>query len=201
MLWQFLIAAVLIELTPGPNMTWLAVMGASKGRGMALSAVAGIGLGLAIAATIAAVGLTAVLDRWPILFQALRWLGAGYLLYLAYDAWRDSTESKTSDSTSVASAFRQGLITNILNPKAYIFYAAALPQFIDSQQPVLNQVILLSAIYVAVATAIHAGIAILAGSAATWLQTSPQAKFIRRILALAIAAAAVWFFFSTEMIK
>jgi threonine/homoserine/homoserine lactone efflux protein len=198
MIWQFLLAAILIELTPGPNMTWLAVVGANKGRVTALSAVAGIALGLTVAAVVAAFGLTTALEQWPILFDFLRWVGAAYLLYLAIGAWKDASTTGATGSTSLASAFGQGLITNILNPKAYIFYAAALPQFIDNQQSVMSQVLMLSVIYVAVATAIHATIAILAGSAATWLQTSPQTKIIRRVLALAIAVAALWFFFSSR---
>lgn len=63
MLWSFLLASILIELTPGPNMTWLAVLGAARGRKIALAAVAGICLGLAVAGIVAGVGLTAVLTQ------------------------------------------------------------------------------------------------------------------------------------------
>lgn len=201
MLWQFLIAAILIELTPGPNMTWLAVMGAAKGRLTALAAVAGIGLGLAIAAVVAGFGLTTALSKWPILFDGLRWIGAVYLLYLAFDAWRDANIVTQSEPTNLANAFGQGLITNILNPKAYLFYAAILPRFIDSQQAAQTQIITLSIVYVAVATIIHTIIAVLAGSVADWLQTSLQAKLIRKLMAVAIAIAAVWFFISTGTLQ
>jgi threonine/homoserine/homoserine lactone efflux protein len=194
-------ASVLIELTPGPNMTWLAVLGASRGRATALAAVAGICIGLAVAGAVAGLGLTAVLIKFPILFQLLRWAGTFYLLYLAWDAWHDGDVELSHTNATQAVAFRQGLISNILNPKAYLFYAAMLPQFISGDMALPLEVALLSGLYVAVATAIHAGIALLSGSLATFLEVSPHAKTIRRGLALLIAVAAIWFFYSTQVSK
>jgi threonine/homoserine/homoserine lactone efflux protein len=199
MFWSFVLACILIELTPGPNMTWLAVLGASKGRATALAAVAGICVGLAIAAVVAGFGLTALLKQFPVLFQGLRWAGALYLLYLAFDAWRDSAESQRPSTDTQGAAFLQGLLTNTLNPKAYIFYAAMLPQFTTTASPGASELAWLSAVYVAIATVIHAGIAVLAGTAVTFLQSSPHAVTIRKALAILIAIAAIWFFYSTRM--
>ena len=199
MIWSFLLASILIELTPGPNMTWLAVLGANRGRGPALAAVAGVALGLSIAAAVAGFGLSALLYEFPVLFEVLRWTGTLYLFYLAWDSWRDASDHIDTTHGSTMQGFRRGLISNILNPKAYLFYAAMLPQFIDPAQDVSQQIVVLSAIYVAVATTIHAGIAVLAGSAAYWLQSSSHAMIIRRVLSLAIAAAAIWFFISTRI--
>jgi threonine/homoserine/homoserine lactone efflux protein len=198
---SFVIASILIELTPGPNMTWLAVMGATRGRGMALAAVAGICIGLAIAAVVAGLGLTALLHEVPQLFTVLRWAGTIYLLYLAWDAWTDANTSEEFHNGTASRAFLQGLISNILNPKAYLFYAAMLPQFLDSAQDPAWQIALLSAIYVAIATAIHAAIAAMSGSLADWLSKSPQAETVRKALALLIAAAAIWFFYSSGVSK
>jgi threonine/homoserine/homoserine lactone efflux protein len=199
MVWSFIVAAILIELTPGPNMMWLAVLGATRGRITALAAVAGIALGLTIAATIAGFGLTAFFNQFPGLFQALRWAGALYLLYLAWDAWRDADDKNFDTNDSPAKAFQQGLITNILNPKAYLFYAAVLPQFISNTTSPASDLVTLSAIYITVATIIHAMIAVLAGSAAQWLKTAPMARLIRKALAVLIAIAALWFFYSTQV--
>jgi threonine/homoserine/homoserine lactone efflux protein len=201
MLWSFVIASILIELTPGPNMTWLAVLGATRGRVVALAAVAGICIGLAIAGTVAGFGLTAVLTQWPMLFQALRWVGTFYLFYLAWDAWRDADEVQTVLKDGPARAFQQGLISNILNPKAYLFYAAMLPQFISGSMSIQAEVTLLTSIYVAIATIIHAGIALLSGSLAGFLKSSPKAVVIRKVLAVLIAVAAVWFFYTTKVSK
>jgi threonine/homoserine/homoserine lactone efflux protein len=199
MLWSFIVAAILIELTPGPNMTWLAVLGASRGRTAALAAVAGIALGLSVAAVVAGLGLSALLYQFPILFEALRWAGTLYLLYLAYDAWRDADEDASIAEGPVSRNFLQGLVTNALNPKAYLFYAAILPQFVEPARDGPSQIATLSAIYVGIATIIHAGIAAMAGQAATFLQQSPNAVVLRKGLAVLIAAAAVWFFISTRV--
>lgn len=199
MYWSFIAAATLIELTPGPNMTWLAVLGASRGRKVALAAVAGICLGLSIAAVIAGLGLTAVLWQFPTLFHLLRWAGALFLLYLAWEAWQDSDDTNDLTNTSTGLAFRQGLITNILNPKAYLFYAAMLPQFVSGQMPPATEIAVLSAIYVAIATIIHFGIAVLSGTAATFLQASPYATRLRKVLAILIAITAIWFFVSVKV--
>jgi threonine/homoserine/homoserine lactone efflux protein len=199
MLWSFVLASILIELTPGPNMTWLAVLGASRGRATALAAVAGIGIGLAIAAAVAGLGLTALLLEVPALFEVLRWAGTLYLFYLAWDAWRDSSEELDNTQATTSVAFRQGLISNVLNPKAYLFYAAMLPQFISSEANLVREVALLSGVYVAVATIIHSAIAILSGSMATFLATSPHAVTIRKGLAILIALAACWFFYATKL--
>jgi threonine/homoserine/homoserine lactone efflux protein len=199
MLWSFVVASILIELTPGPNMTWLAVLGAARGRTTALAAVAGICVGLAVAGTVAGVGLTAVFTQWPYLLDVLCWVGTFYLFYLAWDAWRDSDDVQSGANEDPIRAFQQGLITNILNPKAYMFYAAMLPQFMSGTMGVATEVTLLTAVYVAVATIIHAGIAVLSGTLANFLKSSSKAVTIRRGMAALIAIAAIWFFYSTKV--
>jgi threonine/homoserine/homoserine lactone efflux protein len=199
MLWSFVLAAILIELTPGPNMTWLAVLGATRGRTVALAAVAGICFGLAIAGAIAAIGLTALLTQWPILFAGLRWGGTLYLFYLAWDAWCASEDLQSTFDEGALRAFQQGLVSNILNPKAYLFYAAMLPQFVSGAVAVKFEIAILTATYVAIATVIHAVIALLSGSLADFLKSSSKAVIIRKSLAVAIAAAAIWFFYSTKV--
>jgi threonine/homoserine/homoserine lactone efflux protein len=201
MMLEFTIAAILIELTPGPNMTWLAVLGANRGRRSAFAAVGGIALGLAVAAVVSGIGLTALLYRVPALFAALRWAGTLYLFYLAYDAWTDADDHPQTDGHTIRQSFMQGLVSNALNPKAYLFYAALLPRFIDPAGNAVMEVTKLSAIYVAVATTTHFGIAAASGSMAPWLQSSPNAVLVRRSLAILIAAAAIWFFYSTGTMK
>ncbi len=200
-MFEFIVASVIIELTPGPNMTWLAVLGATRGRVSALAAVAGICLGLAFAGLVAGFGLTLLFDNYPSLITGLRWIGTVYLLYLAYDAWIDSVAAKKVEEKSNVEYFTQGLISNVLNPKAYLFYAAILPQFMTVTDHPQQQLALLTAVYVAIATAIHSAIAILAGSLSNWLEHSPQATLVRRCLAVAIAMAAIWFFISTGNLK
>ena len=193
----FLLTAIIIELTPGPNMTWLAVLGATRGRAAALFAVAGVALGLALAGLVAGLGLTVLFNNYPSLITALRIAGTLYLFYLAYDAWTDADGGEAVTEKSNKAYFTQGFISNALNPKAYLFYVAILPQFLNVHDRRTQMLALLTAIYVVVATSIHACIALAAGSMAEWLAHSPQAKLLRRCLAVAIGAAAIWFFIST----
>ena len=198
---SFLLASIVVELTPGPNMTWLAVLGAARGRSAALSAVVGVALGLALAGLVSALGLTVLFDNFPSLLVALRYAGTLYLFYLAYDAWTDAGSVEAVTIKPKLAYFTQGFISNALNPKAYLFYAAILPQFLSSPDQPLQQIAILTAIYVAIATTIHGAIGLLAGSVSGWLAHSPSATTVRRALAIAIALAACWFFISTGHLK
>jgi threonine/homoserine/homoserine lactone efflux protein len=195
----FLLTALLIELTPGPNMAWLAVTGASVGRRAALSATAGIGLGLAIVGLAAAFGLAELLQSSPNLFAALRYAGVAYLFWLAWSAWvgaKDVSPEQLSDG-GMHLWFRHGLFLNLLNPKAAVFFVAIVPNYIDVRQPIMPQTLLLSSCYVAIATLIHLALALLSGRAHKRFQNERRAVLIRRLCAGSIAAVAIWFLFSS----
>jgi threonine/homoserine/homoserine lactone efflux protein len=194
----FVLASILIELTPGPNMTWLAIVAASQGRARGFAAVAGVATGLAVIGAAAAAGLGAAIAASPTLFEALRWGGAAFLLWLAWDAWREAGEvERVGPAKGLVVYFRRGFVVNALNPKAAAFYVAVLPGFIDPAGSVTGQAVFLTAIYVAVATAIHAGIVIGAGSLARMADAPGRMKTIRRVLALALAGVAIWFLIGT----
>lgn len=201
-LFAFALTALIIEITPGPNMTYLAALSLSSGMRTGFAAVAGIALGLATYGVIAALGLAAVIDGSPVLYGILRWGGVAYLLWLAWETW--SSERETSpDATDGPDgepwiAFRRGLITNWLNPKAAVFYVAVLPEFIrPGAGSVMSQTLTLSAVYVAVATLIHSGIVLLAGSLQSKIATPDKRRTVRRLLALALVAIAIWFALTT----
>ncbi len=140
----FALTALVIEITPGPNMTYLAALSLSGGMRTGLAAVAGIALGLMTYGVIAALGLAAAIDNSPALYGLLRWSGVAYLLWLAWEAWsgeRDvSPEAPDGPDGRPWVAFRRGLITNLLNPKAAVFYVAVLPGFVRAGDgPVITQ--------------------------------------------------------------
>lgn len=189
----FTLAAFLVELTPGPNMAYLAMIAATEGRRAGFSAVAGVALGLALFGLAAALGLAALISGSPVIYQALRWLGVGYLLWLAWDAWRGKGE-KADDlaaGSSLDAYFRRGLITNILNPKAAVFYVSVLPAFL-SPAAGLQDTLLLSAIYVAVATGVHGALVAAAGAAHGWFADGARVTVVRRVMALGLVGVAVW---------
>jgi threonine/homoserine/homoserine lactone efflux protein len=196
----FLLTALLIELTPGPNMAYLALVSAVEGRRAGLAATTGIALGLAIVGVIAALGLAALLSTSPFAFAVLRWGGALYLLWLAFEAWTGAGEvspSRSNHSKNAAQHFRRGLIVNLLNPKAALFFVAILPGFTDPARPLLAQTLLLTLLYVALATAIHLILVGLAGTAQRWLSDPARQAIARRGFAVMLAAVALWFLVTT----
>jgi threonine/homoserine/homoserine lactone efflux protein len=200
----FLLMSVLIELTPGPNMAWLALTAASVGRRAALSATAGIASGLAVVGLVSAFGLAELANASPrFLCSCCATSGAAYLLWLAWKAWRrkerEISGPEHAHNGNVRTWYRHGLALNVLNPKAFLFFIAILPNYVDATQPVMPQTLLLSATYVAVATLVHALLAVLAGKAHGWFQQGDNALWMRRICALLIAAVAIWFLISTAV--
>lgn len=194
----FALTSLLIELTPGPNMAYLALVAATEGRKPGYAAVAGVALGLAVVGCAAAFGLTALIAASPTAYQGLRWAGVGYLLWLAWDGWRGATGAadQTEAGSTLALYFRRGLITNLLNPKAAVFYVAVLPGFL-APGAAATDAITLSAIYVAVATLVHAVIVTAAGTARDWLNNAARERIIRRTLAVALVAVAGWMVWKT----
>lgn len=193
----FAIAALLIELTPGPNMTYLALLSASDGRRAGFAAVSGIALGLALIGLAAALGVAELVQRWGILYEVLRWSGVAFLLYLAWEGWAIGTDVVADAQAERGRNFTRGLITNLLNPKAALFYVAILPTFIDPALPPARQAIVLTIIYLAVATLVHVLIVLLAGSLEQFLNHSGRERIVRRSLSFLLGVVAIWFAWTT----
>ncbi|MEE2565396.1 LysE family translocator [Hyphobacterium marinum] len=194
----FSLAVLVIELTPGPNMAWLAVLSASEGRRAGLMAVAGVALGLLAIGAAAALGLSALIAGSPVLYDGLRWAGSLFLLYLAFEGWREAGESSPARiEEGNLRHFSRGFVINALNPKAGLFYVAVLPEFIDHTAPVAPQAAALTALSVAIATGVHLVIVALAGSAQAFLNDPVRNRIARRVLAVLLAGIAVWLFLST----
>lgn len=195
----FALTSALIEVTPGSNMVYLALVAATDGRKPGYAAVAGVALGLTILGILAALGLASLIDASPLLYATLRWAGVAYLLWLAWDSWRmagDASEHAALGS-SLSRYFGRGLITNLLNPKAALFYVAVLPSFLIQTTRALAQTLWLSLIYVAIATMIHAAIVTAAGTAQAALADEKRSQMLRRLLAIALALVALWFAWKT----
>lgn len=195
----FLITTILIELTPGPNMAWLALTSATHGKRAGFAAVTGIAAGLAILAAASAAGLAELAARSPIAFGLLRYAGVAYLLWLAWQTWvgeRERASSHIKDMNARA-WFRHGLLINLLNPKAAVFFVTVLPAYILTSAPIASQTALLSGTYVSIATMVHLAIVMLAAQAHGWLQSGRRTNRVRRVFAVLLAAVALWFFLTT----
>jgi threonine/homoserine/homoserine lactone efflux protein len=191
--WEFVVAAILVEMTPGPNMGYLAALALARGRSAGLAAVAGIALGLALLGSAAAIGAGTLLSAIPGAGPALRWLGITYLFWLAYDMWRGDDGFSSGD---IRLSFRRGLIVNLLNPKAALFFVVLLPAFAGSSATIAT-LLFLTFIYVLIATAVHAGVVVGAASLrGAWTNPS-RATIIRRFAAVMLVIVSFWFAWDT----
>jgi threonine/homoserine/homoserine lactone efflux protein len=190
----FALTSFVIELTPGPNMAWLALLSLERGRLAGLAAVAGVSLGLLLLGLAAGFGLGTLIAENAWLYEALRWGGIGFLLYLAWDSYRESRKPlETRDlSERLAVFFRRGLVTNLLNPKAALFYLTVLPNFVDAARPAAGQSLTLTGIYVAVATLVHAAIALAGGQLQPLFSTDRARRALGMVAAVLLVAIAVW---------
>jgi threonine/homoserine/homoserine lactone efflux protein len=199
---SFALASLVIELTPGPNMTYLAALTLAYGQRAGLAAVAGIAIGLSVYGLVAAFGLAALINEFPIVYQLLRWAGILYFLWLAWQSWIGEMETSPhkadGEAATVRSAFRRGLMTNLLNPKAGIFYVAVLPGFVvTGAGSVPLQTLALSATFVLIATATHLFVVLAAGRLQRYVDDPTWRRRVRRGLALVLVTIAIWFTFST----
>ena len=129
----FIAAALLVNLTPGPDMLFVATSSVSQGRRAGVLAALGVGTGCLLHVALAALGLSALLAASAPAFLALRWVGAAYLVWMGLSMWRvrGSAAAGSDINSPVSKVFWQGVWTNALNPKVALFFLAFLPQFID----------------------------------------------------------------------
>ena len=196
----FALTSLAIELTPGPNMAYLAVLSAERGRRAGFAAVAGVALGLLLLGLLTGLGLGAIIAETGWLYETLRWAGVGFLLYLAWDSYRESRKPVLiSDTTGkLVEYFRRGLITNLLNPKAAMLYIAVMPNFLDAARHEWPQSLTLTGIHVAIATAVHAAIAFAGGMFEPLLASERIRRPAGIVAALLLAGIAVWLAFTTR---
>ncbi len=130
----FLVAALTLNLTPGADMTYVIARSAGQGRAAGISSALGVAAGSFLHSLFAAVGLSALVMQSETAFQIVKYAGAAYLLYLAWNAWRSGSMEAMQGSRPPAGLgriFLEGLLTNLLNPKVALFILAFLPLFID----------------------------------------------------------------------
>jgi threonine/homoserine/homoserine lactone efflux protein len=149
----FVIVACVITLSPGPDMALVLRNGLRGGRSAALRTVAGIAVGLVGWAAATALGVAAVLAASATVFTALKIAGGAYLVYLGVQtllAVRRGAEPPAGEPRRGGSPFRQGLVTNLLNPKLAVLFTTLLPQFISEDDPALAKSLLLAGLFVAI---------------------------------------------------
>ncbi|MEP3279547.1 MAG: LysE family translocator [Stappiaceae bacterium] len=165
----FSAASLALAVTPGPDMILVAARSAAQGRMAGLVTQFGVSAGSVFHAIILALGLSQLFLAVPYAYDLVRYLGAAYLLYLAWQAFtaRDSFSAQTSSSKrrSLFVIFRQGFFSNLLNPKVALFYLALFPQFLDPEKgAVALQIMVLASFFLIIDFAVHGVVIWLAGS-------------------------------------
>jgi threonine/homoserine/homoserine lactone efflux protein len=181
----FALIAFGLVLTPGPNMIYMISRAITQGRVAGLISLGGVTLGFIFYMMCAAFGITALLFAVPYAYDALRFAGAGYLLWLTWQSLRPGGQSPFKVQALPADGprrlFAMGLLTNLLNPKIAMFYLSLLPQFIDpAQGSVLAQSLALGTTQIAVSVTVNAMIVSAAGSIAAFLAARPFWLLVQR---------------------
>lgn len=136
---QFAIATVILAITPGPDMTLFVSRTLSQGRATGFASMAGALCGTLIHTTLVVVGVSALIVASPMAFFVLKIFGAGYLVFLAWQAITRgsafSPEKKTGSEISLLRSWAAGLGVNLLNPKIILFFMTFLPQFVSAHDP------------------------------------------------------------------
>ncbi|MBI3439671.1 MAG: LysE family translocator [Proteobacteria bacterium] len=198
----FLAAVLLIELTPGPNMAYLAALSASDGRTAGFKAIAGVTVGLAVYMLLSVFGVAEVIAAAPLMYGVLRWAGVIYLFFLAWEAWRGAEEASPGHTGASADhkPFWRGFMANILNPKAAVFYVTLLPGFIAADHGAFwTQALILGCVHLLVSIMVHGSIVIGASRAAE-LIAEVYVGVVRRTLAVGVALIGVWLAWETRLI-
>ena len=176
--WVFALTALLLNLTPGNDMLYVATRSASQGVKAGIISSLGIMVGCMVHIVAAVIGLSAIIAQSALAFNIVKYLGSAYLVYLGIRSMlsrKKSIEIKKEKEISFDKIFWQGVITNVLNPKVALFFLAFLPQFINIESGNTHwQILLLGTWFDVGGTLVNIVVAVLFGRIGNWLNRSPR---------------------------
>lgn len=160
------VAVILAFLVPpGPDMAFMLAVGLERGRAAAVRAILGIGTGMTVYAAAVVLGVASMAERAPILLDVVKVLGAAYLLWLAWHAFRAAHRPDGSSANQpTAHAYWRGVIVSLTNPKVILFFLAVLPQFVGEAESTTAQLAMLGVVNVAMEVLLYGAIGVLAGA-------------------------------------
>ncbi|WP_434724790.1 LysE family translocator [Mesorhizobium sp. RIZ17] len=181
-LWLFFVLLFGIIAVPGMDMLFVLANALTGGSNRGLAATAGIMLGGAVHTLNGAIGVGLLMHFVPMLFTPLLLAGAAYMAYIGISLMRSSItvgDNGPAGSRSAWKAFRQGMITCLINPKAYLFILAVYPQFLKpAYGPIWMQATIMGLLTVATQAAVYGGLAVTAGRSRGLLVDNPQATIL-----------------------
>lgn len=181
----FIAALIAAYLLPGPDMALVVSTSAFRGPRNGLMVALGLALSRTLHVALSALGLAALFYTHPMLFDGARWLGAAYLMWLAWKILRSGegdASATASDARTGLAAIYKGVMTNLLNPKALMFCALLLPQFVSAQHGLAAQYLLLGSILVGMGLMFDVAYALAASTLAKRFSGSPSVRKISRLV-------------------
>jgi threonine/homoserine/homoserine lactone efflux protein len=200
----FAVACLALTAMPGPDMLLIASRSAAQGWRCGFATLAGIQVGTYCHALAAAFGLSQLFLAVPIAYDAVRYAGAAYLLYLAWKTFRSTGRVRAPETGtnrhSIGIVFRQGLLTNLLNPKMALFVLALFPQFVQPQAgSVAVQIMVLATVLNLIGLVVNGAVIVMASSAGRFFGTDRRWRRVPQVvLATVFAGLAVRLAFDTR---
>lgn len=189
----FVIATMIMIALPGPSVLLTVAHSISFGWKRGIVTVAGATMGIAVQLTVAAIGLTSLLNVVAQAFEWVRWTGAIYLIYLGIKQWRSANDPMNLEASSVSkkNLFFQGLVITIPNPKSLIFIAAFLPQFINTANPIGLQFVIIVPTFLLITFTVTSVWALVAGKGSKFLRSRKAIKVVSRTSGGLMVAAGI----------
>jgi threonine/homoserine/homoserine lactone efflux protein len=183
--WLYAVAVFVVSATPGPNMLHVMTRSIAVGPRKALATMAGCMSAILLCLVASAAGLGALLKAEPRLFDALRYAGVAYLIYLGIRAWRAPVGAPAADggtriAPSPIALYRAGLLTGLSNPKLIVFAGALFPQFIRTDAPFAPQLTILVVTFVLIESLWYAIYALGGSKLARWLEPAHRQRLFNR---------------------
>lgn len=183
----FFTASILLGLAPGPDNIFVLTQSALHGRSAGLTLMFGLCTGLIGHSLAVAFGVAVIFQTSALAFSILKYIGAGYLVYLAWQAFRASAEKISVAENGELNRwklYRRGIIMNLTNPKVSIFFLAFLPQFAAPEKgPIWAQLLMFGGLFIGATILVFGSIALLAGTLGQWLNRSERAQIMLNRLA------------------
>ncbi|MFI9291238.1 LysE family translocator [Streptomyces gardneri] len=199
-LWSFALVVGLLTLTPGLDTAVILRTAALGRRTRAWGVVLGVQTGTLVWGALTSLGVTALLTASQLAYEILRWAGAAYLLWMAFRMVRDTFRGRGEapeevdgggEADTFSGGWRQGTLTNLLNPKVGVFYVAVLPQFIPAEAPHFTTGLLLTGVHIVLGTIWSTVLIASATALGTWLRRPRSRRILDRVTGTVIGAFAV----------
>lgn len=187
----FLTASAILTISPGPDIIYVMVQGMANGKKQGLVTALGLASGLIIHTSLVAFGVSAIIKNSDTLFFIIKLFGASYLLYLAWQVFKNDPKIAYSAEgikhKSLRSLFKQGFIMNVLNPKVSIFFLAFFPGFLwEPDGNTVMQFYILGAVFMLLTLLIFGSVAIMAGKISTYLKKHKQSGMVLKWLQIVV---------------